>query len=320
MSAIDVSQIKLFQLRAFVTVADCGSFGKAALELNITQSAVSYAIGGLEDELGVVLFSRGRKGAILTSVGQEMQSNARQILLNLGQMVQTAEKSRGLETGQVRVAAIRSLATHWLPQVIAIFKEQYPNISITITRCVNHGKVQETLEGGLADVGLIDLYKPQGLDIYPLFSDNYLAFLPPGTAVNSEAPTWEQFQQHPLILPIPQDNSYTLLREYLSELPIKLEIAYELNEDSAIVSMVAQGLGMTILPYLAAIPVPPEVVTCPLPQPLQRPLAAVVVADSFHSPAVYAFLETLPKVLAPHGVDCRRSQPSSLNPRKLENL
>jgi DNA-binding transcriptional LysR family regulator len=302
MSSIDVSQIKLFQLRAFVTVADNGSFGKAALELDMTQSAISYAIGGLEEELGVVLFSRGRKGAVLTSVGQEMLNNAQQILLNLDQLVQVAEKSRGLEMGWVRVAAIRSLATHWLPRVIAAFKEQHPKIAVTITRCANHGKVQETLEAGLADVGLIDLYNPQGLDIYPLFSDDYLAFLPPGATIDVAAPTWEQFQQHPLILPIPQDNSYTLLREYLSNLPITLDVAYELNEDSAIVSMVAQGLGMTILPHLAAIPVPPEVITCPLPEPLQRPLAAVVVADSFHSPAVYAFLETLPRVPVPEGV------------------
>jgi DNA-binding transcriptional LysR family regulator len=302
MSSIDVSQIKLFQLRAFVTVADSGSFGKAALELEMTQSAISYAIGGLEEELGVVLFSRGRKGAILTSVGQEMLNNARQILLNLDQLVQVAEKSRGLETGRVRVAAIRSLATHWLPQVISIFKQQHPKIAVTITRCVNHGKVQEALEAGLADVGLIDLYKPQGLDIYPLFSDDYRAFFPPGAEIDTHNPTWDQFQQYPLILPIPQDNSYTLLRKYLSDQPITLDVAYELNEDSAIVSMVAQGLGMTILPYLAAIPVPKEVVTCPLPQPLQRPLAAVVASDSFHSPAVYAFLETLPKVPAPEGV------------------
>lgn len=303
MSSIDVSRIKLFQLRAFVAVADSGSFGKAGLELEMTQSAISYAIGGLEEALGVVLFSRGRQGANLTPVGLEMIYNARQILQNLDQLVQLAEKSRGLETGRVRVAAIRSLATHWLPRVIAVFKEHHPKISVTITRCVNHGKVQEMLEDGLADVGLIDLYKPQGLEIYSLFSDHYLAFLPPGAEVDVDAPTWEQFQRYPLILPVPQDNSYTLLREYLSQLPIKLEIAYELNEDSTIVSMVAQGLGMTILPYLAAIPVPEKVITCPLPQPLQRPLAAVVVEDSFHSPAVYAFLDTLPKVPAPKEVN-----------------
>ncbi len=307
MSSIDVSRIKLFQLRALVAVVDSGSFGKAALELDMTQSAISYAIGALEDELGIVLFSRGRKGAMLTPIGLEMIHNAREVLRNLDQLVQVADQSRGLETGRVRVAAIRSLATHWLPQVIAVFKEKHPKIAVTITRCVNHGKVQDMLEGGSADVGLMDLYHPKGLAIYNLFSDHYLAFLPPGAQIDVELPLWQQFQRYPLILPVPQDNSYTLLREYLFQLPIKLEVAYELNEDSTIVSMVAQGLGMTILPYLAAIPVPSQVVTCPLPQPLKRPLAAVVVEDSFHSPAVYAFLDTLPEVPAPFDVDPSKS-------------
>ena len=302
MSSIDVSRIKLFQLRAFVAVADSGSFGKAALQLEMTQSAISYAIGGLEEELGVVLFSRGRKGATLTTVGLEMVNNAKYILQNLDQLVQVADRARGLETGRVRVAAIRSLATHWLPQVIAVFKQHHPKITVSITRCVNHGRVQDMLEAGVADVGLIDLYHPKGLDIYDLFADEYLAFLPPDAQVNVQTPNWDQFRPYPLILPVPQDNSYSLLREYLSQLPVKLEVAYELNEDSTIVSMVAQGLGMTILPYLAAIPIPASVITCPLPQPLQRPLGAVVVTEGFHSPAVYAFLETLRKVPAPAGV------------------
>lgn len=302
MNTIDVSRIKLFQLRAFVTVADSGSFGKAALDLDMTQSAISYAIAALEDELGVVLFLRGRKGAVLTPVGHEMIDSGRQILQNLEQFVKVAETSRGLETGRVRVAAIRSLATHWLPQGIAVFKERHPNLAVTITRCVNHGNVQEMLREGTADIGLIDLYKTSGLDIYELFADQYLAFFPPGAKVNVETPTWEQFQRYPMILPVPQDNSYALLREYLSHQPVTLEVAYEVNEDSTIVSMVAQGLGMTILPYLAAIPVPETVITCPLPLPLERSLAAVVLEDSLHSPAVYAFLETLQKMPAPLGI------------------
>ncbi|MEO1068321.1 MAG: LysR family transcriptional regulator, partial [Cyanobacteria bacterium J06638_6] len=102
MNTVDVSGIKLFQLRAFVAAADSGSFGKAALDLDMTQSAISYAIGALEDELGVVLFSRGRKGATLTPVGQEMIGNARQILQHLKQLGKVAETARGLETGRVR--------------------------------------------------------------------------------------------------------------------------------------------------------------------------------------------------------------------------
>lgn len=292
MNTVDGSRIKLFQLRAFLAVVDYGSFGKAGLELELTQSAISHAIASLEDELGVVLFSRGPRGAVVTPVGSEIINPARQMLKSLEQLVGITERAKGLATGQVRVAAIRSLATHWLPQAIATFKQQHPQISVAMTRCVNHGEVQTTLKHGLADMGLMDLDKPQGLEVHELFSDSYIACLPPQAKV-SPTPTWEEFRPYPLILPMPLDNSYTLLRQYLAQLPVELAIAYELNEDSAIVSMVAKGLGMTILPYLAAIPIPSEVQVRSLPQPLERRLGAVLLADALHSPAVYAFLNTI---------------------------
>ncbi len=63
------NQVKLSQLKIVVAVAEQKNFGEAALDLGISQSAVSHAIAALEDSLGVILFSRGRHGATLTPVG-----------------------------------------------------------------------------------------------------------------------------------------------------------------------------------------------------------------------------------------------------------
>lgn len=87
MSNVNGSKIKLFQLRAFVAVVEQGSFGKAAVELELTQSAISHAIAGLEQELGVVLFTRGQHGATLTPIGLEIVGHARQMLQHLEQLV-----------------------------------------------------------------------------------------------------------------------------------------------------------------------------------------------------------------------------------------
>jgi hypothetical protein len=70
MDQLSSSRIKLSQLRALVAVAECGNFSEAALHLEVSQSAVSHAIATLEDELGVVLFTRGRHGATLTPIGE----------------------------------------------------------------------------------------------------------------------------------------------------------------------------------------------------------------------------------------------------------
>lgn len=287
------SDIKLSQLRALVAAVEYGSFGKGALALGVTQSAVSHAIAALEEALGVVLLFRGRQGATPTGVGEQVVDQARTMLKTLDEMVHVSQAERGLTTGQVRIAAIRSLATYVLPTAIANFTQQHPKITVTVTRCVNHGEVQKVLREGSADLGLMDIDAPQGFDVYPLFADDYVALLPPQTDLPEGPLSWATVSRYPLILPAPQDNSYAKLRAYLAQRPVPLTVAYEVNEDATITSMVAAGLGMTILPYLAAVPIPATVTVKALSQPLQRTLGAVILAEALQGPAVYAFLDTL---------------------------
>ena len=105
MNTINPYRLKISQLRALVAVADLGRFSEAALHLDLSQSAVSHAIATLEEELGVVLVQRGRHGATLTPVGEQVVTEARQVLQSLEKICQKANLSKGLQGGQVRVAA-----------------------------------------------------------------------------------------------------------------------------------------------------------------------------------------------------------------------
>jgi DNA-binding transcriptional LysR family regulator len=118
--------LKTSQLRAFVAVAENANFSAAALQLGLSQSTISHAIATLEDELGVVLLVRGRHGATLTPEGEQMLPEARQVLKLLASIQQKARLARGLQSGQVRVGTVRSVATHVLPEVIARFRGKFP--------------------------------------------------------------------------------------------------------------------------------------------------------------------------------------------------
>ena len=296
MNSIDVSKIKLFQLRAFAAVADSGSFGKAAVSLNLTQSAVSHAIASLETELGVVLFFRGRHGASLTHVGTQMIDSVCQMLQLLDTVVETAIASRSLQAGRIRIASIRSLATHWLPPVMAILNQQFPQISVTLTKCFDYVEVQTALRNHVADVGLTDIYAQEGYNVVEIGLDSYVVLLPDNCLLPDKVITWQQINQYPLIMPASQDNGYAELRKYIADLKTPPAIAYEINEDSTIVSMVAQGLGAAILPYLAALPIPKTIQVCHLPHPLTRLLGAVITEDSLHPPAIFTFLDIVKQV------------------------
>jgi DNA-binding transcriptional LysR family regulator len=148
MAKADPHRLKLSQLRALVAIADRGSFSDAALHLELSQSAVSHAIATLEDELGVSLLSRGRQGAVLTPVGELITEEARQVLRSLHSLCHQADQAKGLQTGEVRIAAFRSVATHILPEVIRQFRQQCPGVAVAIDEKFHYEMVEKDLRHG----------------------------------------------------------------------------------------------------------------------------------------------------------------------------
>lgn len=287
------NRIKLSQLRALVAVVEYGNFSEAALHLNISQSAVSHAIASLETELGVLLLARGRSGAHLTPAGEAVIGYAQQALQLSEKMVEVANSHRGLQGGQVRVAAFRSAATHLLPEMVARFRQQFPQIAVNIIEHYDTWDVNRALREGRADIGLLVLPATEEFETWEILRDEYVALLPPTASVSGSQVTWRELAAYPLISETPGNSCYVRLHNYLRSCGVSLNSAYEIRENSTMVSMVAQGLGVSILPRLSAEPIPSEVQVCQLPVPLERVIGAAVLADALHPPAVYAFLDTL---------------------------
>lgn len=289
---MNLETVKLSQLRVLVTVAECSNFGEAGLQLSVSQSAVSHAIATLEQELGVVLFSRGRHGAMLTPVGEKIYHHAKAMLRSLKEIGKEANLAKGLQGGQVRVASFRSVATHILPCVMAEFRKRFPAIGITITELGGCLPVEQSLREGRADIGITILPDVEGFESWELVRDEYLVLLPPNIQLPSRL-SWKYLSTYPLILSLEGDRCRELLDTHCQQLGYPLCPTYEVREDSTIVSMVNQGLGIAILPRLAAEPLPAKVQTRMLPVPLERPIGVCVLAEALHSPAIYAFLDIL---------------------------
>ncbi|MBE9126519.1 MULTISPECIES: LysR family transcriptional regulator [unclassified Coleofasciculus] len=293
MDAINPYKLKISQLRALVAVANHENFSEAALQLQLSQSAISHAIASLEEELGVVLLSRGRHGAHLTPVGERVLVQARQVLQLLDGIVKEANREKGLHGGQVRIATFRSVATHILPGVIARFINSLPDIAVTITEHSDYVGVEQALREGRADIGFIYLPASTEFETWEILRDEYVVLLPPNTQFSNDGLTWEQLAIYPLIFPPASNACHTRIHGHLRVSGHPLKAAYEVNEDSTIVSMVMQGLGAAILPRLAAEPLPKEIKVCSLPVPLERIIGAAIRTDTFQTPAVFAFLDAL---------------------------
>jgi len=109
--------------------------------------------------------------------------------------------------------------------------------------------------------------------------------------LSSDQITWKELAAYPLILQPAEAACSVPLRKYLITSGFPLNIAYELSEDSTIVSMVMQGLGAAILPRLAAEPIPAEVKVCSFPGAFERVIGVAVLRDALLVPAVFAFLD-----------------------------
>ncbi len=119
------------QLEIFSKVVEMGNFTKAAEALNMTQSAVSHAIAGLETELGVVLLIRDRKlGIIVSNFGGRVLEPIRGILNRVAYIEQEAAAEKGIESGTIRVGSFPSAAARLLPKIIGTFEKLHPNIHI----------------------------------------------------------------------------------------------------------------------------------------------------------------------------------------------
>jgi DNA-binding transcriptional LysR family regulator len=286
------NQLKLSQLRAFIAVAEHGNFGEAALDMGISQSAVSHAIAGLEEALGVVLFSRGRSGAQLTPVGQEIIGHARQVLQSLENMAKVATLAKGLQGGQVRIAAFRSAATHIVPKVIARFHQSFPAIGISLRECYDFVEVEQALRAGQADIGFVVLPTKDEFETWELLQDEFVVLLSDTVKLSSPCLTWEQLADYPLIC-LEDALHVKFISDIVLKLGRSLNVAYRVRQASTLLGMVAQGLGASVFPRLAAEPIPSGVQVCRLSEPLSRTIGVAILADALHSPAVFAFIDTL---------------------------
>jgi len=283
---------KLSHLQVLMAIADCGSFSEAALRLQMSQSAVSYAIAALEEELGVVLLSRGRHGAHLTPVGEQVLERARRIHTLLDEVVKQANLAKGLEGGYVRIASFRSAASHLLPEVIAEFCRRYPAIAVRIAEYDDCPEAEEDLRQGRVDLAVT--YRVQeAFDSWDLMQDDFVVLFPPEFEPKGKAIAWEDLDSFPLIMAPEGDVCDALVYEHCAQYGITLTPKYHVRSDATIVNMVAKGLGATISPRLAAEPTPPGVQVYSLPVPLFRTIRVAILKASLLTPAAFAFLDLL---------------------------
>jgi DNA-binding transcriptional LysR family regulator len=298
--------MKISHCSALVATTDTGSFTKAAERLGVTQSAVSHAIAGLEAELGCVLMERRRSGVRLTGAGSAVIEHARAIVAHADQIRRVARD--GFTDGQatVRFATSQSFASQVLPAVIGDLRARHPRLVVHLREGTDQ-QIARWLRLHSVDVGVVTLPKA-GISTFPLWRDELRVLLPARhpLAVGRAAVHIRALADEPLLMPIGEvELSVRAAMRLVGRQPSVTHRMYDL---SALRALIAEGLGVTVLPTRALGSLPASMRALPLVPAVDRQVALGVSSMATGSSAVDAFVEVARGVAARVGRGPRDQQ------------
>ncbi|BCG61295.1 LysR family transcriptional regulator [Paenibacillus sp. URB8-2] len=281
--------MSLIKYEVFQTIVELGSLARAAETLGLTQSAVSHALSSLEDELGCVLMVRNRTGVRLTANGERVLKHVRNMLSCHEQLKQEVAAINGIEAGIVRIGTFSSISINWLPGIISRFREEHPRIEI---RLVNgdFDEIEDGLKNGTIDLGFMSLPALGNFETIPLREDRMVCIVPEHHPLSGrERITFAQMEQESFIMPTPgcdQD-----VRRVLQKLPCQPCVQFLAGDDYAIIAMVENGLGISIISEMILKSRNHRVSMLELEIPCSRSLGIVVPSRKQASPAANKFIE-----------------------------
>jgi DNA-binding transcriptional LysR family regulator len=242
--------MEIAALKAFIAVAETGSFSLAAGQLFLTQPAISKRISALETELEARLFDRIGRSVILTEAGRALLPRARRILLELEDSARAIASLSNEVRGTLRFGTSHHIGLHRLPPVLKQFTRKYPQVRLDI-QFMDSEAACRAVEQGELEIGIVTLppMPSAALSILAIWPD------PLEVAVSREHPLAERREprlrdlvQYPAILPAPTTFTRQIVERAFRGLGLELNVALSTNYLETIGMLVSVGMGWSLLP------------------------------------------------------------------------
>lgn len=293
------SLIGIRHLQAFIEVARCGSFTRAAEHLHLTQSALTATIKQLEQDAGLVLFDRTTRRVDLSAEGERFLPVAQRLLSDFSAALEDLRARAELQEGRVSLAGSPSVVTRLIPGALLAFRRRYPRIHVQI-RDESAGNLERRVLDNDVDFAVAGNHSQQPeLNYAPLIRDRY------GLVVPEDHPLaglpqvgWHQLPAEGLMLLSDDTGIRAQLTRFSSSGRIPMALSpclIEVSNPSGMAALISQGLGFSLLPALAADTHSFEGLSfVPLEQPLiEREICLITRRSRALSPAAAALVGTL---------------------------
>ncbi|MEM5581033.1 LysR substrate-binding domain-containing protein [Roseibium sp. AS2] len=242
--------ITLRQLRFLVTLSDTLNFSRAAERCSVTQPTLSAGIKELEDRLGAQLFERTRQSVMMTALGEDVARRARSVLVEAAAIETLAKAHRNPGEGELRFGSIPTVGPYLIPAALPLVRTRFPKLKLFLREELTESLI-EGLGQGRLDLILIALpFETGSLEIAPLFEDGYM-LAKPGNAP-APVPGEDVLETSSRLMLL--EKGHCLQRHALKALPnrhLEQDESFSATSLTTLISMVSEGLGITLLPELA---------------------------------------------------------------------
>ncbi|MCI8502531.1 MAG: LysR family transcriptional regulator [Dorea sp.] len=269
-------------------IAEKGSLANAAKYLHISPSAASHAVNALERELSVTLLKRDRNGASLTVNGEMLLPYIQSVVQADNLLAEEAARISGLEKGIVRIGVFESILRHWMPDILKIYSKEHPNIYVQIHQA-GYSEVEQMLAVGTLDLGFVSLPTQECFSTVTLTHDRLLCITPPDFQPEKEGVmTPDDIRRSKLII---SKRGYDRgMETYIKSNHLDINLWHDIDLDSAAITLVECGLGVSILPKLVLDVHPGNYKAYPLKS---NPYRTIALATNRQQPESHASAKLL---------------------------
>jgi len=247
--------VEIRQLKAFVAIAETGTFTAAAARVHVTQAAISMQIRQLENEVGAKLFVRAPRHVILTEAGEHLLHRARQILREHDAAIEEIAELAGAERGRLRIGSASAMVlTDPLPRVLKEIRKRHPRADMTVTSGTSESLVEQILAGEL-DLAFVSLpVEARGIQTERLSEDQLVAIASPRHRLAKQRTVSAYtLAGEKLILGERGGNTRRLIDQFFAQAGVALTVAMELSRQAAIKRMVEEDMGVGIVPLQSVV-------------------------------------------------------------------
>ena len=236
------------KLKVFITAVEAGSFLRAADILGYTPSGVTHMMDSLEKSIGLKLMTRGRRGVQLTKEGERLLPLFKKYVALNRRLEQEIETVRANVSDRIHLGVYASIARNWIPVFMQEFRSMEPNITLDV-KVGDIDEIYQWVYEGTIDIGFVSKNEKYRCDFIPLHEDEHYAVFPPNVKLESTDSFPTKDLENYLFL-MPSFGMDRDVQEALDNANASPQIIDVKADDSAILSMVVKGLGVSIFSEL----------------------------------------------------------------------